>query len=876
MSNRDLSVNVYVKEETTNYLKLNSNYIINITQVNLTTYSDNRNQGSAATIILKEDNVNIFDETTKFNMLVHGDLDLTIVSSANIFYIENKSKNILLHKSAMSVQNFNIVSAYNSNKVRLAMILAFDLQEKTVVFRDIDFEISGGIFYTGDPVVVIAENLNIDLYRSQYGIIIVAAWNYPEAVLDGGLYINNVTIYDSQEKLFFLSDVVIKYSGPGHFVVDNIYINTYSTFAFVDPVLQSLHIDEWDPITDDIQYANISNSYFTLPENPDETKHLMVAVAPSFGINSRPAEGYFYNNVLENYDNALFNPLLLAGGFQVKMYSENNILRNWTSREAVFRFWGVQASSKNDIITQINSTSNIVLNMVIVPSVYVYNLTMSDIISPSFSYNMHWSIDAFFGSNVTVDTVTFKNINSGRNSLVVLYNQFFGDFTFKNIIFDNIETVGGYPLIAAGTITGCNVQNVTFKNIYKEDPDENTNVMMNFGTIDLVDSAVYLFNEITVTNSTVPLYYLNSFANANKNGSTFTMSNIHFYNCKFEFPENLIHFDNIFSESDFSITIEDSEFYNLEFVRGGNLMYLQQQIDGLVEVKNCSFSNLTSAVIRVESSVNRGLEAPSRVKLSNIMVNNIFGLYRSFIRVSQVGFVEVWDSTFTNIYNIFEGSVALVEDNYACLHFYRCMFQNNTSVRAALFTIQNAGALKWTSCTVKNNFAIEAGLIYSYSDAYFEIYDSEITENYAMSISMAQIIDSAGTSIVSNSSIYGNHVISSTDLQYEIGGVWSKLCYIGTDLKPIVLQTITDNTVKVSEFLIELIRGSLTFNGSSHIYDEKYLVNSFISSLNLKNTIVYNISSEKPLIQAASSELNLTNVSFTNITEKGKPHHFKS
>jgi len=102
------------------------------------------------------------------------------------------------------------------------------------------------------------------------------------------------------------------------------------------------------------------------------------------------------------------------------------------------------------------------------------------------------------------------------------------------------------------------------------------------------------------------------------------------------------------------------------------------------------------------------------------------------------------------------------------------------------------------------------------------------------------------------------------------------LCYIGTDLKPIVLQTITDNTVKVSEFLIELIRGSLTFNGSSHIYDEKYLVNSFISSLNLKNTIVYNISSEKPLIQAASSELNLTNVSFTNITEKGKPHHFKS
>lgn len=72
---------------------------------------------------------------------------------------------------------------------------------------------------------------------------------------------------------------------------------------------------------------------------------------------------------------------------------------------------------------------------------------------------------------------------------------------------------------------------------------------------------------------------------------------------------------------------------------------------------------------------------------------------------------------------------------------------------------------------MKNNFAIEAGLIYSYSDAYFEIYDSEITENYAMSISMAQIIDSAGTSIVSNSSIYGNHVISSTDLQYEIGGV---------------------------------------------------------------------------------------------------------
>ena len=75
-SNSDRTINVYLRENTESYIDLSFNYIINITTVNILTYSISSNTPSMANVTAGEvndpDQVNItayFNNGTRFNIL---------------------------------------------------------------------------------------------------------------------------------------------------------------------------------------------------------------------------------------------------------------------------------------------------------------------------------------------------------------------------------------------------------------------------------------------------------------------------------------------------------------------------------------------------------------------------------------------------------------------------------------------------------------------------------------------------------------------------------------------------------------------------------------------------------------------------------------
>ena len=134
LSNKNITINIYVKERTTNYLELNKNYIINTQAVNMLTYSDVGFTTEKVNLILTDGTVEIFSSKTQFNILKNADLNITIASTESILAVQNTQKNIFITKSSLSLTYFTITSTYSNLKTDNRLIYPVMLNGKLYPF----------------------------------------------------------------------------------------------------------------------------------------------------------------------------------------------------------------------------------------------------------------------------------------------------------------------------------------------------------------------------------------------------------------------------------------------------------------------------------------------------------------------------------------------------------------------------------------------------------------------------------------------------------------------------------------------------------------------------------------------------------------------
>ena len=67
-----------------------------------------------------------------------------------------------------------------------------------------------------------------------------------------------------------------------------------------------------------------------------------------------------------------------------------------------------------------------------------------------------------------------------------------------------------------------------------------------------------------------------------------------------------------------------------------------------------------------------------------------------------------------------------------------------------------------------NNFASVSGVIRVADNGYFEIYDSQIYNNYASQSPISELFNSAFVSIIDNTTIYKNEALSYDEVQSEL------------------------------------------------------------------------------------------------------------
>ena len=210
-ANTARTINVYLKENTKNYVDLSFNYIINITTVTISSYSTTSSTPSKATIVAGEANnptqANItayYSNTTVFNILLSTKLNTSkqifsnsLLSSTELSYLSQKAQVVMVHRSNFTIENIVLNSTFSDINSQRMFFLAVYLQNRNFKMINIDSRISGWIVFTYDPMNLHLENIDVDYSKNNWGFYVYLYWNYPEAYSDSIANVTNISLYYS-------------------------------------------------------------------------------------------------------------------------------------------------------------------------------------------------------------------------------------------------------------------------------------------------------------------------------------------------------------------------------------------------------------------------------------------------------------------------------------------------------------------------------------------------------------------------------------------------------------------------------------------------------------------------------------------------------
>ena len=208
-ANTERTINVYLKENTKNYIDLSFNYIINMTMVTISSYSITSRTPSKAIIVAGEVNdptqgniTAYYSNTTVFNILLNTKLNKDkqlfsslLLSSTELSYLSRQTQVVMVHKSNFTIDNIVLNSTFNDINSKYVFIFLIYLQNRNFRMTNVDTQTSGAIIYTSDPLNVFLENINIDYSRNNCGFFIGMFWNYPEAYTDSTINSTNMRFY---------------------------------------------------------------------------------------------------------------------------------------------------------------------------------------------------------------------------------------------------------------------------------------------------------------------------------------------------------------------------------------------------------------------------------------------------------------------------------------------------------------------------------------------------------------------------------------------------------------------------------------------------------------------------------------------------------
>lgn len=234
-SHRDVNLTVLFKEGADVFVNDNVAYVLNITSVTLTSYSDGSATPARATLVPTRASLPTQSGKVAFSIVRNTELRLADALQRSAFTAYERQllggvATFRVVRSSILLANIDARREVVDYDYQAVFVFLVYLQTRWLDVRQASFNLTGLMFVSYDPLNVHLDGIVMDEYALRNGIVFRTSCNYPEASLTGSLFANNLTVITTTDRKFVDNPSALYYAGPGNFTATNMdFTGHYAT-----------------------------------------------------------------------------------------------------------------------------------------------------------------------------------------------------------------------------------------------------------------------------------------------------------------------------------------------------------------------------------------------------------------------------------------------------------------------------------------------------------------------------------------------------------------------------------------------------------------------------------------------------------------------
>ena len=231
------------------------------------------------------------------------------------------------------------------------------------------------------------------------------------------------------------------------------------------------------------------------------------------------------------------------------------------------------------------------------------------------------SIDAITHS---VENVRIVN-SSFRNRRAVFYATGTPQSTFLTDTVQATDIIldGDMALVAYGIFKDINILNIQCLRVNSEQEGFNFVVKSDYSSEGTSPNNTQVIKNILIEESSVSVLSVTKPDALVEVTQSLHVSNVSFINLISSFSLELVKMHKMATVGSYSITMEDITFSNLTFSKETKLMYLQQQLETPLIIRNLNIMNVVFAGVTIEAFESNDIYNKTHVMISNMKATNV-------------------------------------------------------------------------------------------------------------------------------------------------------------------------------------------------------------------------------------------------------------
>ena len=447
------------------------------------------------------------------------------------------------------------------------------------------------------------------------------------------------------------------------------------------------------PQDDLVRIITIDSNYFSLPENPDANRHTQYYMDYGDNMPTRREILNYQNNVHEDIVDSIYSMLDIYVMPNVEVNMVNNTWRNVSGiYGGAYIYNSGPVVITDNIYTDSSNFGFALVSFEEVNGVTIQNFTVDNLDSTGTSDEYFFYLYVNEGYGVSIDNLVVTNTQINYQS-VLFVDEFIDYIEISNSEITNCQVSPGVSAYDLGAFYHSEIANITFTNVTSTD-EASDSYIISIAGISLDTDTNSSISEVTVTESNIALLQLGSVSEETSQYVSLTLSNIAYTDSQFEVSTSLIDLQAGETDQDFTILGENIMFENLGFTLGGNLINFQSQMANQAVLSNVAISNITNGNIYVDAFNPQNRDLPSKLRFSNMTVDQVNVQYSSLILVNEGAELEIWESLFENIYCYEEGAIIFAGFQASQTSIHGSTFNSNTAIQGALFNIENESVIR--------------------------------------------------------------------------------------------------------------------------------------------------------------------------------------